>query len=79
MWIYKHELITLLGASDHANPSRYVRQWCKRNGVPIYEATRGTWRVLREDFDNAFRPRQNHPTPANAEALEAFAAWKDAG
>lgn len=79
IWLSVSDLITLLSARARSDPSRYVRQWCKRNGVPIYEATRGTWRVLREDFDSAFKPRKNPSTTANAEANEAFAAWKDAG
>lgn len=79
MWIYKHELITLLGASDHASPGRYVTRWCKQNGVPVHRAKGGAWRVARGDFDAAFAPPASPETVETPAARAAFAVWSKAG
>mgnify|MGYP006888282419 CR=1 FL=1 len=39
IWLSVSDLISLLSARERSDPSRYVRQWCKRNGVQIHEAS----------------------------------------
>lgn len=39
IWLSVSDLISLLSARERSDPRRYAKQWCKRNGVQIHEAS----------------------------------------